>query len=139
MNLKAFSKSFDEHLCLSLHNSLRDRPDVPGEIFQRHQEGSGARGSMKSQGAGAPPSVGTWKILSFLPQAVRARRLPAWPGKPRARIGYALLDREEKTFSMSVPNGPVEKPRGHKQNPVGTEQNKSLVRAGFIQKQKPSA
>lgn len=58
VNSKAFSESFDEHLCLSPYNRLRDQPDVPGEIFQRHQEGSGARGSTESQGVGAPPSVG---------------------------------------------------------------------------------
>lgn len=49
------------------------------------------------------------------------------------------LDWAEKTFSAFVPKGPVEKPRGHKQSPVGIGQNKSLVCAGFIQKQKPSA
>lgn len=58
VNLKAFSESSDEHLCLSLYNSLHDLPDVLGQIFQRHQECSGAWGSNESQGAGAPLSTG---------------------------------------------------------------------------------
>lgn len=59
VNLKAISESFDVHLCLSLYDSLRDQPDVLGQIFQRHQEGSGAWVSTESQGAGAPLSTGT--------------------------------------------------------------------------------
>lgn len=59
VNLKAFSESSDEHLCLSLYNSLHDQPHVLGQIFQRHQECSGACTSTESQGADAPLSKGT--------------------------------------------------------------------------------
>lgn len=58
VNLKAFFESSDEHLCLSLYDSLHNQPDVLGQIFQRHQEGLGAWESPESQGAGAPLSTG---------------------------------------------------------------------------------
>lgn len=85
-------------------------------------------------------------LVLLCPQVLR-KSFPSYlkqaePGQMRAWIDWirhACLDWAEKTFSTFVPKGPVEKPRGHKQSPVGIGQNKSLVCAGLIQKQKPSA
>lgn len=43
VDLEAFSKSFDVHFCVSLHNSLIRQSDGQGEVFQRHHKVSGAQ------------------------------------------------------------------------------------------------
>lgn len=47
VDLEAFSKSFDVHFCVSLHNSLSRQSDGRGEVFQRHREVSGAEDLLK--------------------------------------------------------------------------------------------
>lgn len=134
VNLKAFSESSDENLCLSLYDSLHDQPDVLGH----------SKGTRRVQELGDLLKV--QGLLLLCPQVLR-KSFPSYlkqtePGQTRALIyliRHACLDWAEKTFSTFVPKGPVEKLRGHKQSSVGIGQNKSLVCAGFIQKQKPSA
>ena len=138
-NSKAFSESFDEHLCLRLHNSLRDQPDVPGETFRRHQEGFRSMGVYrKARGSSVRPSVLRKSCPSYLEEAEagacpHGQRSRGHGSGTRASTGRRKPSQRLSLMVQSKNCG------GHQQSPVGTEQNESLVCAGFIQKQKPSA
>lgn len=134
VNLKAILKAL-----MSISASACTTPSVTSLMYwDRFSKGTRRvqehRGLLKVKG-----------LVLLCPQVLR-KSFPSYlkqaePGQTRARMDWtrhARLDWAVKTFSAFVPKGAVEKPRGHKY-PVGIGQNKSLVCAGFIQKQKPSA
>lgn len=125
MILEALSKGFDVHFCVSpLGCHL-----MVGEVFLRHHEVQGAEGLPKVSG---PVLFHQQVLRKSSPSHLLKQTAPARQREPGAGVRMCSSHRWRR---RSVPVAHLKNHGGLGQSAVGTEQNRSLVCAGFIQKQ----